>query len=604
VSGICGVARFDGSCVEPAEFTGWAQRLLRRGPDSLGIRVEGGCGLGHALLRTGTRDCLCPATLDGTTWIVADARIDAREALAAALRARGVAGHRDDGDAELILKAYRAWGIDCPRHLLGDFAFAIWNERERWMFCARDHFGVKPFFHSWDGRRFAFSNDLGAMTAWASAAVDELAIADFLVFEANRDPWSTAFAAIRRLPPAHWLRLDAAGLSHGRYWSLPLEPTVVHRRDAREYVDGFRETLATAVRDRSDSERICVHMSGGLDSPAVAAALRDCTPASNVVAHTAIYERLFVDDEKVYAQAAADALRIPIVFYAGDHYRLYERRDELSPCFPEPANRPLAAFEVDLAANAASHGRVALTGWDGDTLLSESPRPYFRFLLRQRRLGRLAREGASYAFAERKILPAGALRRLAAKRAPAVVPLPPWINEDFARRLDLRERARSLGEVMRPGAHPIRPYASRILDYIALRSNFFDAYDPGFTGVPVEFRHPMLDLRLVDYCLSLPAYPWCIRKHVLRAAMRGILPDEVVDRPKTPLAGFPYMELLKDEASRWIDQFQPCAATTAYVNRAKIPMTRDDPDPERAWLNLRPLGLDQWMRSANFGIQR
>jgi len=177
-------------------------------------------------------------------------------------------------------------------------------------------------------------------------------------------------------------------------------------------------------------------------------------------------------------------------------------------------------------------------------------------------------------------------------------PIPAWLDQGFERRLRLRGRAQALGGVMPAGTHPVRPQATRVLDYIVRRSNFFDAYDPGFTGATVEFRHPMLDLRLVEYCLSLPTYPWCVRKHVLREALQGVLPEPVLRRPKTPLAGHPFMEVLKEERSAWIDAFTPCAAATAYINRAKIPVTRGDPDPERVWLNLRPLGLDLWMRRA------
>jgi asparagine synthase (glutamine-hydrolysing) len=142
----------------------------------------------------------------------------------------------------------------------------------------------------------------------------------------------------------------------------------------------------------------------------------------------------------------------------------------------------------------------------------------------------------------------------------------------------------------------VRPYAFRILDYVMRLSNFFEFYDPGCTGEPVEFRHPMFDLRLIEFCLSLPPYPWCRGKHILRHAMRGVLPEAVRNRPKTPLAGFPHLELLKRGDSRWVDEFVPSPKTGEYIDRAKIPATRGDADAARAWMNLRPLSLDLWLR--------
>ena len=600
MSGICGMVTSAGEGIDPPSFAAWAERLRERGPDGLGTHVEAQAALALGLLRTGPGPAHAgPTTLDGRHWIVADARIDDRARLLERLRSRGESASRASTDAELILHAYRAWGGDCATRLLGDFAFAIWDSRERSLFCARDHFGVKPFFHAWDGKQFRFSNDLHVLLAETGRDPDELAIADFLLFEMNRDPASTAYRAIRRLPPAHALRVGMSGPSIAPYWELPREPRLEFRANARDYVEGFRAALRSAVEDRSRSDRICVHMSGGLDSPAVARAAVDCSPGARIVAHTAVYRRLFEDDEEGFARSAASALGIPVTFHPGDDYQLFERHAELSRYVTELCHRPVAAFEIDLARRAAEHGRVALTGWDGDTLLSESPRPYFRYLFGRGRVARLLREGGAHALAERKIVPTGTWGRMLGRRPkPRTVSFPAWLDEDFARRLGLRERASELGDVMPQRAHPVRPYAMRILEYVMQRSNFFDHYDPGFTGSAVEFRHPMFDLRLVEYCLSLPPYPWCVRKHILRESMRDALPLEVLARPKTPLAGFPFMEILKDPRSRWIDEFAPSPATTAYVNRAKIPLTRSDPDPEAAWLNLRPVALDLWIRDA------
>ena len=155
--------------------------------------------------------------LDGKLWITADARIDARKELLAKLpRSPQV-----QNDAELILLAYEAWGEDCLQHLIGDFAFAIWDSRSQQLFCARDRFGVKPFFYTHTGDSFLFSNQLRALRfdPRVSNTLNETAIGDYLVFGLNQDLSTTTFRDIQRLPPAHSLTIKNGSLSIRRYWT-------------------------------------------------------------------------------------------------------------------------------------------------------------------------------------------------------------------------------------------------------------------------------------------------------------------------------------------------------------------------------------------------
>ena len=605
MSGICGVVRHDGRPIEPAVIERLAGFLAFRGPDGQSHWHDAHAALGHTWLRTSSDPTEPSAVTNlGRLRITADARIDARAELVAGLRAAGESVDSRACDALLILHAYRAWGTDCPARLIGDFAFAIWDEQRRQLFCARDHFGVKPLFYAASRGEFVFGNTLAGVLSHRAVdrTLDELAVADYLLQEMNQDPGSTAYAAIRRLPPAHYLVATRERVEVRPYWSPPANLEIRHG-DPRDQIAEFRALLDRATADRvRSSDAVVVHMSGGLDSPAVAASalrhLRARGTEGGLRAHTAVYDELFADDERRYTGLAATGLGIPVDFHAADHYSLFERRGELAHYFPEPINNPVAALEVDLADRAAAQARVALTGWDGDTLLSESPRAYFRTLLKQRQLGRLAYAGIRYALAERKVLPAGTLRKAAFWKAGSKDPppfVPAWIAPDLVRRHRLDQRIVDL-QPMRPSSHPVRPYAFRILDYIMRLSCFYEFYDPGRTRAHVEFRHPMMDLRVVEFCLALPPYPWCARKSILREALRGVVPEEVRRRPKTPLAGFPYFEILKREESRWVDCFAPCAETAAFVDRAKIPATWGDPDPDRVWINLRPLGLDYWLR--------
>src|SRR5262249_23166602 len=161
----------------------------------------------------------------------------------------------------------------------------------------------------------------------------------------------------------------------------------------------------------------------------------------------------------------------------------------------------------------AGFGQVLLTGYDGDAFMNE-PRPS-RFRIRSR------------------------LQHLFGKRSQDDEP-PEWLDESFARRTNLRERWR---EAWKNNVSPaeMRPSAINSLNS-KVWAPLFEGYDPGSTKLDLEVRHPFIDVRLVEFLLSLPPVPWCVNKHILREAMKDKLPDAVVQRPKTPLAGDPALQ--------------------------------------------------------------
>lgn len=596
MSGICGLACFDGASIDGARLERMTSWLTRCGPDGRATWNGGDAGFGHALLDTtgdASRDRQ-PCTLDGARWIVADARIDSRSELVTSLAAGGRRIEAGASDAELLLHAWREWGERLPERLLGDFAFALWDAERRTLFCARDHLGVKPFFYapSRSGISFASSPACLHREAGVADAVDELAIADFLLFERSQDPGATVFAAIRRLPPAHCLALSPAGLRVWRYWQLPPARLPRARRDA-EILEEFDELLDRAVADRIRSPRVAMLMSGGLDSPALASIAR--RQGANVKAFCTVYDRILPDEERHYSSLAARFMGIPIQHLAADDYGLFERYRELSFHFTEPLNAPFAAADLDFYAEASLHSRVALTGWDGDALLSESPRPYFRGLAEHGRWLQLAHALMRFAAGN----PASAMRSLWLRaRGRARVPsppayFPPWLDEHFARRLRLRERWE---DDRATTADPLRPRAHLRLDYLARLATFFEPLAADRTGTILELRHPFFDLRVVTFCLSIPPVPWCIRKEVLRRWLRGRVPEAVRLRPKAPLPGYPHLTAPARPDSVTRSAFTPCAEAAAFVDRGKMASIAGETDPAISWADLRPRALDLWFR--------
>ncbi len=149
-----------------------------------------------------------------------------------------------------------------------------------------------------------------------SDRLNDLAIADFLLFDLNQDPATTSFADIQRIPPAHAATWSAAGMQLRRYWTLPIDEPIYFRRDD-DYVDRFKELLDQAVDDRLRTKKIGVFMSGGLDSPTLAATackiLRSRSADSEVRAFTTVIDG-FDGNERHYAGMVAEHLGIPIHF--------------------------------------------------------------------------------------------------------------------------------------------------------------------------------------------------------------------------------------------------------------------------------------------------
>jgi asparagine synthase (glutamine-hydrolysing) len=472
----------------------------------------------------------------GPLAVLFTGRLDDREALRSSLARRG----EDDAssvDIELIALAYRKWGSACVDHLLGDFAFCIWDRERRTLLGARDHFGVIPFYLAQRGATLIVSNVLRSIRRHplVSDRLDDRSVGDLLLFSLAMDPSRTLFADVSRLPAAHTV---VAGIGRGprvdRYWALQA-PTTAHDADDRELVSEFATALQRAVADRVRGGPIGVLMSGGLDSSSVAAmaarALEPSTPR-RLRAFTGVYETVAEDEERYYSSLVAATLGIQIDHVPLDGYRLFDRWNS-GGLPPEPTAEPMTATTGDMLARAAEHSPSVLTGDGGDPLLLPTT------LLDQ--IGRvpLSRLIAGFWTSMRTdTRPPLGIRSLVRRwtRAGAIA-TPPWLAAPLLRSFDPRGRLLEI-EGQRAVDHGPRSAAVNALVNLWWPSSF-ETYDAGATGHPVAIRYPFFDVRLVDVALRLPSFPFCVNKRVLREAMRGALPDTVRLRPKTPLALVP-----------------------------------------------------------------
>jgi asparagine synthase (glutamine-hydrolysing) len=604
LSGIVGIYDRSGAPVDRALLQGLAQFLSYRGPDWRDTWSSGPIGFGHTLLRT-TRESQFerqPASLDGQFWITADARIDCREELTTKLAQKSHgAPSRGAPDCDLILHAYAAWGADCVQHLRGDFAFAIWDARKKLLFCARDHFGVKPFYYAELGELFLFSNTLDCLRQHpdVSEELNDAAIGDFLLFGLNCDATTTTFRDIRRLPAAHTMTISSEGLRIQRYWSVPTEGRIRYHR-VEDYVEHFQILLQAAVADRTRVDRAGILLSGGLDSGTVAATARELSGrvggTADLRAYTVVYESLFPDEEGAYAQETANFLNIPIQFIPMDDVQPFERWDHPDLNMPEPVDDPCFAGLFDQFRAISEGCRVVLSGEGNDALMHFQMWPYVKDMVRNREWQSLLTETSRYAWLRPSPLP-GIWRR--AKnlfgKDPTSPEYPRWLAPDFARRLNLQERAKQWPAPVSP-PHPVLTEGHASLSQHW--SHMFELENAGVTRCPVEVRHPFFDLRIVNFLLSLPPFPLFFEKRLLREAVAGRLPESIRTRRKSPLAGDPLAAHLRERDMKWLDQRTWSEEMESYVDTSVLATLRRERPSGTVEANFRPICFNFWLQSA------
>jgi asparagine synthase (glutamine-hydrolysing) len=602
MSGIAGIVNLDGAPIEAAVLRRMTASLAFRGPDTQNIWIGGHAGFGHALLKTTdeAKHERQPLSLDGKVWIVADARVDAQSDLITSLKSKGQDVAPGVPDVELILRAYQVWGESCVEHLLGDFAFAIWDGPRRRFLCARDHLGVKPFFYAQAGQTIVFSNTLDCVRIHPSVTdrMNELAIADFLLFGFNQEFGTTVYKEIQRLPPAHTASWSPDGFALKRYWTLPIDEPIYYRRST-DYVERFRELLNAAVEERLRTNRLAVFMSGGLDSTTLAAvacsSLRKQSRDFEVHAFTSVFDDY--GEDRRYATMVAEHLGIPIHLRIDDGNAVDPTWNEKSFHTPEPVTNFHLARYLAWFQEVSSHSRVFFWGEGSDNALTYEWQAYLKFLIGRGRYLRALRDTCRHVIHHRRIPLLPSIPRMVRVRFDRDFKLPsfpPWLNPEFESRYGLRARweEQRAKEAKLSSLHPVRPDAYESFTG-PLWQVLFEGMDSGNTRAALEARHPYVDLRLLRYMLAVPAMPWCRVKYLQRQAMRGVLPELVRRRPKTILRADPGWDMLR--GSRLPDL--GCAAQTqTYVSLQRIPESAGQ-DRISFQRDLAPRALDYWFQN-------
>jgi len=605
LSGFAGIFHCDGAPIDAAVLRSFLQFLGHRGPDSQGTWAGSSIGMVYAQLRTTQESCgeTHPANLKEQYWIVADTRLDSRGQLLEELQRAKQNVPAAAGDGELILHAYAAWGTACVGHLSGDFSFAIWDAVHHQLFCARDHFGIKPFYYARLGELFLFSNTLNCLRIHplVSSELNDAAIGDFLLFGLNYDNTTTTFRDIQRLPPAHTLAVSRSGRELRRYWTPPTDGRIRYAKP-QEYVEHFQSILSASVADRLRTERVGILLSGGLDSSSVAATTKEISSRSarpaDLRAYTYIYKSLIPDREQDYASEVSKFLGIPVKFIPMDAAQLFDRWDDPETFTPEPVEDPFLAAISTAHRDISADCRVLLSGEGGDDLQNFQMWPYVGDLRRRGEWRQLLTTLANYLWV--RPFPWRGLRarvlRLFGKDEDQPI-FPGWLAPEFSNRANLRERWEQ--ENATPGSWP--PHSIHPRTYAGLASplwaHLFEQDDPGATRCLVETRYPFLDLRMVNFLLALPPFPWLYKKMLVREAMMGRLPERIRTRPKTPLQGDPVSTQLAKSGVARLREIPWCSEMERFFNPKAMIASPARMNQEEASVFLRPYCLNIWLQS-------
>jgi asparagine synthase (glutamine-hydrolysing) len=547
--------RTDGERVDADLLSGMCDVIRHRGPDGDGFYVNEGVGL--AMRRLAIIDLEGGQqpihNQDRTAWIVFNGEIYNYLELRRELEKLG---HRfyTNSDTEAIVHAYDAYGSDCPKHLRGMFAFAIWDERRQELFLARDRVGKKPLLYAQVGDEFIFGSEFRALLLHpkVSREVEPQALHYYLSFMCVPAPL-TAYRAIRKLEPGHSLRVSRTGeIQIERYW----QPDFSKKVDLSEREAGERaiEVLRDAVRVRLMSEvPLGAFLSGGVDSSAVVALMSELSPTPVKTFSIGFEEQDF--SELHHARRVAEHI-------GAEHHEFIVRPDamEVLPTLVEHYGEPYADSSAIptyyVSRETRRHVTVALNGDGGDECFAGYERyAAMQLAERYRRLPEILRK----TFVERVMdfVPAPEGQRNRARRLkrfieaaslPKVERYMRWVSvfDTTAKQHLYSEDFRHETETMKASDF-IEPWfahanGSGIVDAALLAdtmtylpNDLLVKVDIASMAVSLEARSPFLDHHVIEFAASLPErfkLRGLTTKYLLKRVLKQLLPAENLKRSK------------------------------------------------------------------------
>jgi len=562
--GFCGVLAPEPGQILSERVTRMVATLQHRGPDAEGVFVGEGVALGHRRLsiidlsELGAQPMTLPHS---AVWVTYNGEIYNFRDLRARLEARGHT-FRGNSDTEVVLAVYEEGGLDALRTLEGIFGFALWDQARRRLVLMRDRLGVKPLFYSWAGHALLFGSEIKAILAagGVSREIDEQALSEYLWYGNSFDD-RTMFRAVRAVPPGHWLVVEQGVPRVEAWWRIEewFHAPAASPPTLAEAAVEVREALDAAVgRQLVSDVPVGIFLSGGVDSSAIAAsAARQSSRPLDSYSVGFDFDRGVNELPKARQVAAALHLRHHELHVTGDHLadvvvQLARAHDEP---FADAANIPLFLLSQALGGSV----KVVLQGDGGDEMFAG----YRRYaILRHsqwwsrwpRVLTPLVKAAGERGLRAARMLDAtGAVDP--ALRMALLLTMETQDDSPFAlfggdtrRRLQATDPFVAFRRCASRFA-AVDPVDRMLLTdiHLQLPSQFLAKVDRATMAHGIEARVPLLDERVAALAVRLPSrlkVDGAGKKVVLREAMRGRVPDEILDGPKTGF-GVPYQHWLR-----------------------------------------------------------
>ncbi|MCW8944106.1 MAG: N-acetylglutaminylglutamine amidotransferase, partial [Sedimenticola sp.] len=514
----CGELRLDGGRPDLEAIARMTRRLAPRGPDHEGSYSDGPLGFGHrrlAIIDLSERANQPMVDQELGLALVFNGTIYNYPTLRQTLKDKGY-HFFSDGDSEVILKAWHAWGEQCVDHLQGMFAFAIWDQHKKQLFMARDRLGIKPFYYMQTGEQFRFASNPQALLAagGVDTSLDPVALHHQFTLHAVIPAPRTVLKGVRKLAPGHCLRIDEDGrMTERRYWQLQATRPAQPRSDG-EWLEAIHDSLRQAVQKRNEISDVPVGvlLSGGLDSSLLVALL-----AETGVTDLRTFSVGFEDhpDEKGSEFEYSDQV---VERYATNHHKYLIPNDEVLKRLPEAVDamaepmfgQDAVAFYL-LSEQVSKQIKVVQSGQGADEVFGG----YFWYArMQEEQQGTPVERFAKHYFDRDH---EEYLRMVT----------PEFRGEDYT-----TQRITELLD--EPGSDSFMDAVLRMDTTTLIVDDPVKRVDNMTMAWGLEARVPFLDQQLVELAAQCPPELKLREggKYPLKAMARGILPDSVIDRPK------------------------------------------------------------------------
>jgi asparagine synthase (glutamine-hydrolysing) len=516
--GICGELRFDGHAPDMAAISRMSDQLARRGPDHAGSYQDGPLAFGHRRLSiidlsAHAHQPMVDAVLQLT--LVFNGTIYNYRELRTELQALGY-HFFSEGDSEVILKSYHAWGDRCVTRFKGMFAFAIWDQRSSQLFLARDRFGIKPLYLNQTGQRLRFASSLPALLAGGGVdtTLDAVALHHHFTLHTVVPAPRTVLKGVRKLPPASTLRLDPDGsITEQVYWTLDATRPEIPLTEA-EWLVATREQLSASVKRRllAADVPVGVLLSGGLDSSLLVGLLADQVPDLRTfsIGFEDLGDGAEKADEFEYSDQVAAHFNTRHKQYSIPNHEVMQRLPEAIEQMTEPmVSHDVIAFYL-LAERVSKDVKVVMSGQGADEVF-----------------------GGYFWYPKMDAATGTPLERFSQH----------YFDRDHGEYLQMISPAYQVGDVTSKLVADAlaQPDADEFLDQVwRLDATTLIVDDPvkRVDNMPMawglEVRTPFLDHELVELAAHMPPELKLKEggKFPLKAISRGLIPDSVIDRPK------------------------------------------------------------------------